>query len=186
MTYHLSKTLVLVGLMGAGKTAIGTLVAQRLGVDFVDSDEEIVRAANMSIPEIFERDGVDFFRLKETQIIERLLDAKPHVLSTGGGAFLSAHNQELIKNSGVAVWFHAELDTLWSRVKDKNTRPLLMVPNPKGKLRELYDTRNPEYAKAQVKVMAKPNQTKEAMVSRVIAALLADPNSGVTKVEEDA
>lgn len=184
--YHLSKTLVLVGLMGAGKTAIGMLVAQRLGVDFVDSDEEIVRAANMSIPEIFERDGVDFFRLKESQVIERLLDAKPHVLSTGGGAFLSPHNQEMIARNGVAVWFHAELDTLWSRVKDKNTRPLLMVPNPKDKLRELYDARNPEYDKAQIKVMAQPNQTKEAMVTRVIEALLAYPHSGVTKVENDA
>jgi shikimate kinase len=172
--------------MGAGKTAIGTLVAQRLGVEFVDSDEEIVRAANMSIPEIFERDGVDFFRLKETQVIERLLTAEPHVLSTGGGAFLSAKNQDMITKSGVAVWFHAELDTLWSRVKEKNTRPLLMVPNPKEKLRELYDARNPEYSKAQIKVMAKPNQTKEAMVARVIDALLADPNSGVTKVENDA
>lgn len=186
MTYHLSKTLVLVGLMGAGKTAIGTLVAQRLGVDFVDSDEEIVRAANMSIPEIFERDGVNFFRLKETQVIERLLTAKPHVLSTGGGAFLSPVNQDMIAKNGVAVWFHADLDTLWLRVKDKNTRPLLMVPNPRAKLRELYDARNPEYAKAQVKVTAKPNQTKEAMVSRVIDALLADPNSGVTKVQDNA
>jgi shikimate kinase len=184
--YHLSKTLVLVGLMGAGKTAIGMLVAQRLGVDFVDSDEEIVRAANMSIPEIFERDGVDFFRLKESQVIERLLDAKPHVLSTGGGAFLSPHNQLMIENNGVAVWFQADFETLWSRVKDKNTRPLLMVPNPKEKLRELYEVRNPEYDKAQVKVTAKPNQTKEAMVTRVIAALLADPKSGVTKVENNA
>ena len=119
-------------------------------------------------------------------MIERLLTAKPHVLSTGGGAFLSPVNQDMIAQNGVAVWFHADLDTLWMRVKDKNTRPLLMVPNPRAKLRELYEARNPEYAKAQVKVTAKPNQTKEAMVSRVIDALLADPNSGVTKVEDNA
>ena len=184
--YHLSKTLVLVGLMGAGKTAIGTLVAQRLGVDFVDSDEEIVRAANMSIAEIFDRDGVDFFRQKETQVIERLLQAEPHVLSTGGGAFLSSTNQQMIEQNGVAVWFHADLETLWMRVKDKNTRPLLMVDNPKAKLRELYEARNPEYSKAQIKVTAKKYQSKEAMVSRVIDALLANPNSGVTKVDDNA
>ena len=85
-----------------------------------------------------------------------------------------------------AVWFHADLDTLWGRVKDKGTRPLLMVPNPKEKLRELYEGRNPEYAKAQIQVKAQPNQTKEAMVKRVIQSLLADPNSGVTKVEDHA
>lgn len=184
--YHLTKTLVLVGLMGAGKTAIGTLVAERLGVDFVDSDEEIVRAANMSIAEIFERDGEPFFRLKETQVISRLLQAKPHVLSTGGGAYLSAENQAIIANSGVAVWLNADLATLWSRVKGKGTRPLLLVPNPKEKLRELYDARNPAYSHADIHVKAEPNQPKEAMVERVIEALLADPKSGVTKVENHA
>jgi shikimate kinase len=186
VTYHLSKTLVLVGLMGAGKTAIGSLVAGRLGVDFVDSDEEIVRAANMSIAEIFERDGEPFFRQKESQVIERLLTAKPHVLSTGGGAFLSQINRDIIAASGVSVWFHAELETLWLRVKDKGTRPLLMVPNPKEKLRELYETRNPMYAMAQITVKGAKRQSKEAMVDRVMAALLADPNSGVTRVDENA
>ena len=185
VTYHLSKTLVLVGLMGAGKTAIGSLLAQRLGVSFVDSDEEIIRAANMSIAEIFERDGEGFFRQKESQIIERLLGGAPHVLSTGGGAFLSQKNRDIIAQNGVSVWFHADLDTLWYRVRDKNTRPLLMVPNPRAKLQELYETRNTEYAKAQITVKGEKNNSKEAMVDRVIAALLADPHSGVTEVTEN-
>jgi len=184
--YRLTKTLVLVGLMGAGKTAIGTLLAQRLGVGFADSDEEIVRAANMSIPEIFERDGEPFFRQKETQIISRLLDDKPHVLSTGGGAFLSDENRGIIRSKGVSVWLHADLDVLWNRVKDKGTRPLLMVDNPKAKLRELYEARNPKYQLAQVHVKAHANQRKETMVDAVITALLADPNSGLVKVEKDA
>lgn len=186
VAYHLSKTLVLVGLMGAGKTAIGSLVAGRLGVEFVDSDEEIVRAANMSIAEIFERDGEPFFRQKESQVIERLLTGEPHVLSTGGGAFLSEANRKMIAKNAVSVWFHADLQTLWLRVKDKGTRPLLMVPNPKAKLRELYEARNPMYAKAQITVKGAKRQSKEAMVDKVIEALLADPNSGVTKVSDDA
>ena len=186
MSYYLSKTLVLVGLMGTGKTAIGSLIADRIGVEFIDSDEQIVQAANMSIPEIFERDGEDFFRLKETQVIRRLLSAEPHVLSTGGGAFLSDENKKMIAKSGVSVWLDADFDTLWDRVKDKKTRPLLMVANPKEKLKELYEARNPEYAKAQVSVKALSNQTKEVMVERVIKRLLTDPNSGLMKVQSHA
>ena len=90
---------------------------------------------------IFERDGEDFFRLKETQVIRRLLSAEPHVLSTGGGAFLSDENKKMIAKSGVSVWLDADFDTLWDRVKDKKTRPLLMVANPKEKLKELYEAR---------------------------------------------
>lgn len=186
MDYRLTKTLVLVGLMGAGKTAIGTLLAQRLGVQFVDSDDEIVRAANMSISEIFQRDGEPFFRSKETQIITRLLQSDPHVLSTGGGAYMSLENQQLIDGSAVSVWLHADLETLWVRVREKGGRPLLDVADPKEKLRELYELRNPEYAKARIVAKSKPNQSKEAMVETVIQALLADPNSGLTKVQKHA
>ena len=124
MEYNLSKTIVLIGLMGAGKTAIGTILAEHLGVDFVDSDEEISRAANMSIPEIFDRDGEDFFRLKETQIIGRLLGSRPHILSTGGGAFLSKENRKMISGNAVSVWLDAELETKWDRVKEKQSRTL--------------------------------------------------------------
>ena len=92
----------------------------------------------------------------------------------------------MIAKSGVSVWLDADFDTLWDRVKDKKTRPLLMVANPKEKLKELYEARNPEYAKAQVSVKALSNQTKEVMVERVIKRLLTDPNSGLTKVQSHA
>ena len=184
MTYQLSKTLVLVGLMGAGKTAIGKLVAARLGVPFLDSDQELVRAANMSIAEIFERDGEPFFRLKETQVLERLLKGPPCVLSTGGGAYLSAENRRLISEFGVAVWLKADLDLLWDRVKHKDTRPLLRVPKPKEKLRELYEARMPFYQKAEIAVEAERGLSLEQMTDKVVRALLADPKSGVKEVVE--
>jgi shikimate kinase len=182
LTYHLSKTLVLVGLMGAGKTAVGNLLAARLGVPFKDSDQEMVRAANMSIAEIFERDGEPFFRLKETQVLERLLKGPPCVLSTGGGAYLSAENRLLISEFGVAVWLKADLDLLWSRVRHKDTRPLLHVPNPKAKLQELYDARLPFYEKAEIAVEAERGLSLEEMTDKVMRALLADPNSGVEEI----
>jgi len=186
MEYNLSKTIVLIGLMGAGKTAIGTILAEHLGVDFVDSDEEISRAANMSIPEIFDRDGEDFFRLKETQIIGRLLGSRPHILSTGGGAFLSNENRKMISGNAVSVWLDAELETLWDRVKEKKSRPLLMVKDPKTALKNLYISRKPQYAKANIRVKALHSQTIEVMVDRVIQTLLADPISGLSKVEKNA
>jgi shikimate kinase len=125
MTQRLMKTVALVGMMGAGKTAVGKAVAAQLGVDFLDSDAEIEKAANMTIPEIFERDGEPFFREKESQVINRLLDSAPCVLSTGGGAFLAPRNREAMSAKGVSVWLDAEIDVLWARVKNKDTRPLL-------------------------------------------------------------
>lgn len=181
MGYRLTKTIVLVGLMGAGKTAIGRLLAQELGVPFVDSDEEIVKAANMSIADIFERDGEPFFRQKETQILERLLDGMPCVLSTGGGAYMSEQNRALIAEKGVALWLHADLDLLWERVRHKNTRPLLQVPDPKASLTELYNTRSPYYAKAELIVEAKPRMSLEKMTKKTVKILLDNPVSGVTK-----
>lgn len=181
--YCLSKTIVLVGLMGAGKTAVGTVLANKLGVAFLDSDEEIVRAANMSIAEIFERDGERFFRAKEHQVIKRLLDGPPCVLSTGGGAYMRADNRAAIAGSGVAVWLDADVALLWSRVKHKNTRPLLQVPDPLGALTHLHTERAPVYAKSEITVAAEPDLSKEAMADKVIKTLLADPISGVTTKE---
>ena len=125
---RLAKTVVMVGMMGAGKTAVGTAVARLLGVEFRDSDEEIVLAANRSIAEIFERDGEPFFRARETEVIARLLRGTPCVLSTGGGAFLSEKNRQLLHDVGVSVWLRADLDLLWQRVRHKTTRPLLRSP----------------------------------------------------------
>lgn len=181
MAYNLTKTIVLVGLMGAGKTAVGRLVAQELGTVFIDSDDEIVKAANMSIAEIFERDGEAFFRQKETQVLDRLLDGQHCVLSTGGGAYMSAENRALITQKGVALWLRADLELLWDRVKHKNTRPLLRVTNPKAKLKELFHERAPIYAKAELAVSAEPHLSLDQMTEKTITTLLDNPLSGVTK-----
>jgi len=179
--YKLSKTIVLVGLMGAGKTAVGKLVAATLGVPFIDSDEEIEKAANMTIAEIFVRDGEPFFRQKESLVLNRLLDGTPCILSTGGGAYMSADNRDLIAKKGVALWLRADLDLLWDRVKAKDTRPLLQVTNPKEKLAELYKTRTPHYAQADLAVDAERNLSLDAMAKKTVETLLGSATSGVTK-----
>jgi shikimate kinase len=172
----LRKTVVLVGMMGAGKTAIGTAVARDLHVPFLDSDAEIERAANRSIAEIFARDGEPFFREKETQVIRRLLRTQRCILSTGGGAYMSELNRTLIHDAGVAVWLNADLDLLWSRVRHKDTRPLLRTPDPYGTLKALYEARIPKYALAELQVEARPEYSIDEMAAKVIAALLTRPD----------
>lgn len=176
MGARLRKTVALVGLMGAGKTAVGMALARRLGVPFRDSDAEIVKAANMSIAEIFARDGEAFFRRKEAQILARLLRGEPAVLSTGGGAFLAEANRAAISREGVSVWLKADLDLLWSRVRHKNTRPLLRTPDPYGTLRELYCARSPVYARADLVVTADPRYSIEDMAEKVLEALRTRPD----------
>ncbi|WP_120500830.1 shikimate kinase [Roseovarius sp. EL26] len=173
MNWKLKKTVVLVGMMGAGKTAVGKALAVRLNAPFLDSDAEIVKAANRTIAEIFERDGEPFFRDRETEVIDRLLEEECCVLSTGGGAFLSDKNRALISDKGVSVWLNADLDLLWSRVKHKNTRPLLRVAKPYAKLKELYDQRVPLYAQADLSVPAHPDYSIEMMAEQVLEALSA-------------
>jgi len=172
----LAKTVVMVGMMGAGKTAVGTALARALSVDFSDSDEEIVRAANRSIAEIFERDGEPFFRARETEVIGRLLRGSPCVLSTGGGAFLSKANRQLIRDVGVSVWLRADLELLWQRVRHKSTRPLLRTPNPRETLRALYGARQPFYAMADLTVDSAADLSLEDMAVRVIEALRTRPD----------
>ena len=176
MSYTLKKTIVLVGMMGAGKTAVGRALAQRLGVSFLDSDAEIEVAANRTVPEIFERDGEPFFRTKETQIIERLLAEKRCVLSTGGGAFLSEQNRMNISGKGISVWLNADLELLWNRVRNKDTRPLLRTPNPKSTLQDIYDQRVPTYALADMTVVSEEKYSIEDMVDRVVEALTTRPD----------
>jgi len=168
---RLKKSVVMVGMMGAGKTAVGTQLSRILDVPFIDSDDEIVKAANRSIAEIFEQHGEPFFRQKETQVIGRLLEGAPCVLSTGGGAFMSETNRRLIGEKGVSVWLRAELDLLWNRVRHKNTRPLLRTPNPRETLRGIYQARVPVYALADLAVDSEPDLTIEAMANRVREAL---------------
>ncbi|MBN2906452.1 MAG: shikimate kinase [Rhodobacteraceae bacterium] len=173
---RLKKTVVLVGLMGAGKTAVGTALARKLSVPFLDSDEEITKAANMSIAEIFARDGEPFFRQKEAQVIARLLQAEPGILSTGGGAFLAAENRQEIARHGVSVWLQADLDLLWNRVRHKDTRPLLRTADPYGKLSALFHARMPFYAQADLAVRAEPRYSIDDMAEAVIAALKTRPD----------
>jgi shikimate kinase len=168
---RLKKTVVMVGMMGAGKTAVGTALARVLGVPILDSDEEIVRAADRSIAEIFERDGEAFFRARETEVLGRLLRGTPCVLSTGGGAFLAEGNRALITATGISVWLRADLDLLWQRVRHKTTRPLLRTANPRETLRALYEARLPFYQMADLTVDSSADLSVEDMAHRVIEAL---------------
>jgi len=167
----LTKTVALIGMMGAGKTAIGRALAERIGVAFIDSDEEIARAADITIPEIFARDGEAFFRERETEVIERLLREECAVLSTGGGAYLSDANKEMMRKNGVTLWLDADIELLWSRVRHKDTRPLLRTDNPYETLKTLYEARLPHYQQADIRVTAEPDFSIEDMCDRVVAAL---------------
>ncbi|WP_271946690.1 shikimate kinase [Ruegeria faecimaris] len=174
--YTLHKTVVLVGMMGAGKTAVGRALAARLQVPFLDSDAEIESAANMTIPEIFERDGEAFFRSKESQVIGRLLVEEKGILSTGGGAFMTEQNRDMITQRGVSVWLRADLGVLWNRVRHKDTRPLLRTENPFATLRALYDQRVPIYERADLAVSSDGDVSIEDMVERVVKALMTRPD----------
>lgn len=178
----LHKTVVLVGMMGAGKTAVGKELARILAVPFLDSDEEIVAAAAMSIAEIFERDGEDFFRAREAEVIARLMRGTPGVLSVGGGAFLNAKTRALISDLGVSVWLRADLELLWSRVRQKTTRPLLMTADPRATLADLLAQREPFYAQADLVVETLPTyaiaDTARAVLTKL--ASRADVLEGVS------
>lgn len=173
MKARLKRHIVLVGMMGAGKTAIGTELARRLHVPFTDSDAEIEAAAAMTIPEIFARDGEAFFRDRETQVLARLLGGAPGVISTGGGAWMRVENRELIGAHGLSVWLNCDLDTLWHRVRQRSNRPLLQTVDPKGTLAALLEKRNPVYALAEMNFPARQGDTIETATSRLIAAIRA-------------
>ncbi len=176
MAYVVKKTIALVGMMGAGKTAVGQALARALSVPFLDSDDEIRRAANMEIAEIFARDGEAFFRDREAEVIARLLESERCVLSTGGGAFLSERNRQAIGRAGVSVWLNAPFDLLWERVRHKDTRPLLRTPDPRATLAALYEARVPVYALADLSVRARPEYSIARMTEEVIAALKTRPD----------
>lgn len=174
--FVLKKTVVMVGMMGAGKTAVGRALAQLFEVPFLDSDHEIEAAANMTVPEIFARDGEPFFRDRESEVINRLLQGDACVLSTGGGAFLSSKNRAAISRHGVSVWLNADVELLWSRVKHRDTRPLLRTDDPKATLKSIYDVRVPEYSKADLQVPCAPPVTIDEMALRVAHVLLQRPD----------
>lgn len=173
---RLLRTVVLVGMMGSGKTAVGRALAQRLEVPFLDSDAAIEEAAKATIAEIFARDGEPFFRDRESEVIARLLSGPPAILSTGGGAFMQERNRRLITERGVSVWLDADVDTLWERVRHKDTRPLLRTADPRGTLAALFAQRVPVYRLADLAVRTEPGFSIEDTAGRVIAALRTRPD----------
>ncbi|MDB2369075.1 shikimate kinase [Octadecabacter sp.] len=172
----LRRTVVLVGMMGSGKTAIGRALSQGLGVPYVDSDAEIEAAANATIAEIFEKSGEAFFRDREAEIVARLLQSEPCILSTGGGAYLAPRNRAVISEHGVAVWLDAELDLLWERVRHKDTRPLLRTADPRATLAEIFAARAPIYALADLRAVANPAFSIEQMTDEVLRVLATRPD----------
>lgn len=171
-----SRTVVLVGLMGAGKTKIGRRLALRLGLAFFDSDDEIEAAAGETIEEIFANRGERVFRVGERRVIGRLLTKPPHVLATGGGAFMDPLTRAAIRRSGVSLWLRADLDVLAQRVSRRTDRPLLKAGDPRAILAELIERRHPTYGEADLTVDS-GDGSPEATVSRAIAALAACPTA---------
>ncbi len=165
------RSLVLVGLMGCGKSAIGRRLANKLGLPFVDADEEIETAARQSITEIFAEHGEAFFRERERMVIERLLKDGPQVLATGGGAFMNEQTREAIVGSGISVWLRAELAVLLQRVSKRDTRPLLRTDDPEAVMRRLMEERYPVYATADIMVESR-DVPHDVIVGEIIDALL--------------
>jgi shikimate kinase len=168
------RNLVFVGLMGAGKSAIGRMTATALGIPFIDSDHEIERVSRMTISDLFVAYGEEEFRALETRVIKRLLHTGPRIVSTGGGAYINERTRRHIKKQGLSVWLKADLDVLWERVNKRDTRPLLKTENPKQTLESLMETRYPIYAEADLTVISR-DVKKEVMVEEVLAALAAMP-----------
>ena len=168
------RTIVLVGLMGAGKTKIGRRLAVRLNLPFFDSDNEIEAAAGETIEEIFRNRGEAVFRDGERRVIARLLEQPPHVLATGGGAFMDPATRAVFARRGVSVWLRADLDVLVPRVSRRNNRPLLQRSDPRSVLAELIERRHPIYAEADI-VIDSGEGSVEQTTMRVIAALANCP-----------
>lgn len=175
-----TRSVVLVGLMGAGKSTIGRRLASRLGLGFIDADTEIEKAADMTIPEIFAKHGEAYFRAGEVRVVARILEQGPQVLATGGGAYMNAESRANIRARGVSVWLNAELDVLLRRVKRRADRPLLKSGDPEGVLKRLIAERYPVYAEADLTVMSRETNHDE-IVDEVLAALahhLLPPGEG--------
>jgi shikimate kinase len=166
----LEKTLVLVGMMGAGKTSVGRRLASVLGVPFRDADVEIETAAGCTINEIFERFGEPAFRSGERKVIARLLSDSPHVLAAGGGAFVDTETRDRIKEKAVSIWLRAPLDLLIQRVTRKDTRPLLRNTDSRATLERLLREREPIYALADI-IVESDEGPHDVVVKRIIAAL---------------
>ena len=165
-----SRSIVLVGMMGAGKSSVGRRLAARLSLPFVDADNEIESAAGMTIPEIFAVHGEPTFRSGEQRVIARLLDTGPQVLATGGGAFMNAQTRDAIRTKGVSVWLKADFDVLMRRIKKRTDRPMLKTDDPAATLRRLIDERYPVYAEADMTIESR-DVPHGAVVDEIVDAL---------------
>lgn len=165
-----NRNLVLVGLMGAGKSSVGRIVAAQLGISFIDTDAEIERVSRMTVAELFAAYGEQEFRALEARVIKRILRTGPRVVSTGGGAFINERTRKFIKRSGLSLWLKADLDVLWERVMKRDTRPLLRTENPRKTLEDLMNVRYPIYAEADITVLSR-DVRKERMANEVLAAV---------------
>lgn len=169
------RDLVFVGLMGAGKSAIGKMTAQNLDIPFIDSDHEIERVSRMTINELFSAYGEPEFRALETRVIDRLLKTGPRVISTGGGAYINDNTRRVIREMGaLTIWINADLDTLWTRVSKRDNRPLLKTANPRETLANLMTARYPIYAEADIEVLSR-DAKKELITREVLEAIAAHP-----------
>lgn len=166
------RPIVLIGMMGAGKTTVGRRLAAKLGRRFVDSDEEVEKAAGMTIEEIFAARGEADFRAGEVKVIARLIKDHHIVLGTGGGAFMNPETRALVKSAAVSVWIKADFDLLFQRVSRRSNRPLLKTANPRETLQKLIDARYPTYAEADVTIVSR-DIPQEQVASEVIDALIA-------------
>jgi shikimate kinase len=168
------RSIVMVGLMGCGKTAIGRRLGAALDLPFVDADDEIERAAGKTISEIFADHGEPYFREGERKVIARLLRQGPQVLATGGGAFMNAETRSNIRRAGISVWLRADLVVLMKRVLRRDNRPLLKTADPEARMRELMQQRHPIYAEADVIVESR-DVAHEVIVDEIIDCLVKGP-----------
>ena len=171
------RSIVLVGLMGCGKSSVGRRLAVKLGLPFIDADTEIELAAGKTIPEIFTDYGEEHFRDREHLVIARLLRGGPQVLATGGGAYMRADTRTAIGEAGIAVWLRAELDVLMRRVMRRDDRPMLKNADPEAKMRQLMELRYPIYAEADLTVESR-DVTHDVVVNEIVAALKNGPLAG--------
>jgi len=165
-----SRSIVLVGMMGAGKSSVGRRLALRLGLAFVDADAKIEEAAQMTISDIFETYGEPDFRSAEARVIARLLEGGPQVLATGGGAFMNPETRAAIHGKGVSFWLKADLDVLLRRLKRRSDRPLLQTQDPVETVRRLMEERYPVYAEADVTIYSR-EVAHEKIVDEIVLAL---------------
>ncbi len=179
-----NRSIIFVGLMGAGKTAIGRGVAQALGLAFADSDHEIETVSRMTIPDLFDKYGEEEFRSLERRVIARLLKRGRTVISTGGGAFMNDKTRRAIRAKGISVWLKADLDTLMSRVMRKQNRPLLKTPDPRAVMADLIEVRYPVYGRADLTIISR-DVRKEVVIQETVSVIKAHLDAEKAKNKHD-